>query len=511
MKSKQQAIQDLIKNKYRLLIVSAFVLVMIFPVLYYGVPWFGNSPDIYYVKAKVLQVQEGNLFTDPVSGMITMHPPIYHVVLAGLVFIGCRIDLALVIITILNVALLIFFVYRIMAFLYGSETAFISCLLISFIIEFMGSQSILLAASFNFSVVFFLWGLWIYIKSADSLPRVYFSSLLWGVAFIISPVYIFLLGLILIRDTIINKSMKRLLLIAGIFGLTISSFIYQSYLVYSHDLHHTTTFALWRGMPDAAWWWAMAQDFLTPGAQKTISLPTAIYVLVLAIGLWYMIKQKHIYWFLPLSFLAYLLTYYHFSNQYAIRIQLFFSLFWVAWVVRGMLSNKTERFVELIALLFIITYSIYNHYAVALDAYKRWSAGHALYEQIGKQLWKNLDEYIDDNEFLFCTKDTYFRFLMTQKPVHALGAYKTMDYYQLDSMVSKTLEYDYAMVINSRDPNVINGIATKYGVKTAVASSRDYGLPLFQALGQYWKPVYKDEYFTIFKDGSAARSPAPGS
>lgn len=499
MKIGLHEIAKLIMSNYKLLIISIFTLVMISPVLYYGVPWFGNSPDIYYVKAKVLQVQEGNLFTDPVSGRTTMHPSIYHLVLAGMVFIGCSIDLALVIITVLNVVLLILFVYIIVDVLYGSSTAFISCLLVSFVVEFMGSRNILLAASFNFSVAFFLWGLWIYIKSTDSVAKSCVASLLWGIAFIISPVYIFLLALLFIRDFVIYRSVKRLLMVCGTFLLTVVPFIIQLYAVYSQGLYHTTTFALWRGLPDEGWWKAIARDFLSPGAQNIFSVPTAIYILLLILGIWFVIKHKRIFWFLPLALVAYILTYYHFSGQYAIRIQLFFSILWLALVVRGMISHKRERYVDVIALLFITAYSVYNHYSMALDSYHRWSEGESLYNQIGTRLWNNLDNYIDDDEFIFCTKDTYFRFIMTRKPVHALGAYKTMDYYQLDSLVSSSYESDYKIVINSRNYDIISGLAAKYGVKTAVASSRDYGLPLFQTLGQYWKVVYRDEYFTIFK------------
>jgi len=500
MKSYLHATTEAIKRNYRTAIITIIVLAMILPVLYYGVPWFGNSPDIYYVKAKVLQVQEGNLFTDPVSGRITMHPAIYHEVIAGLVFIGCDIDMALAIISILNVVLLVFFVYKIVRHLYDPVTAFISCLLISFVVEFMGSRNILLAASFNFSVAFFLWGLWFYIRSKDSLAKACLTSLLWGLAFIISPVYIFLLGLIFIRDFVRYRSPKRLVVMISTFLLAIIPFIIQMYTVYGRGRYYTTTFALWRGLPGIDWWKAVVHDFLSPGGQTIVSLATAIYVLILILGIWYAIRRKRVFWFLPLSIIAYIFTYYHFSSQYAIRIQLFFSIFWVAMVVHDIIPNKKERYIEIMALLFIVGYSIYNHYGVALDAYHRWSAGEELYRQIGSRLWNNLDKYLDDNEFIFCTKDTYFRFIMTQKPIHALGAYKTMDYYQLDSLVSDTLESDYRTLINSWDYNIIKGLAAKYNVRTAIASSRDYGLPLFQTLSKYWKPVYRDEFFTIYRE-----------
>ena len=170
------------------LLLSSLIAIILGPLLYYRLPWYVSAPDIFYVKAKVLQVLAGSLFTDPITGYVTFHPPYYHLFLSFLSLLGIEIDWALIIVTVLNVSLIFFFAFKMLEVTFDRKTAFFTCLLIPFIVEYMGCRNILLATSFYFSMPFYLAGLWLYLKSNEFLLLTTGSAVLWGLAFLISPV-----------------------------------------------------------------------------------------------------------------------------------------------------------------------------------------------------------------------------------------------------------------------------------------------------------------------------------
>jgi len=69
-------------SKYRVIpVLTLFLLIMAGPILYIFIPHYYLTPDILYVKAKTMWVTNGHLYTDPVTGMPTFHPPYYHLFL----------------------------------------------------------------------------------------------------------------------------------------------------------------------------------------------------------------------------------------------------------------------------------------------------------------------------------------------------------------------------------------------------------------------------------------------
>jgi hypothetical protein len=481
------------------LILAGLVLIIVAPVLYYGAPYFVNSPDMFYVKAKVLQVQQGNIYADPITGYDTFHPPLYHVVLAGLSFLGWSIDVNLILLTIINVSLFVYFTYRLCSHLYDTNTAFIVCLLIPFIVEFMGSRNILLATSFNFSVPFFLGGLLVYLRSGTSYLRIGLAGLVWGIAFLISPVYLFLLALIFIRDVVITRQWRRFLILIGTFAVSIIPFFIHARVIISQNLHHSSTFALWRGLPDIAFFKNMLFEFVSPSVHDIASFSTLIAVVFMIVAGVIIIRRKKVIWFIPLSCVAYLLTYYHFSAQYAIRIELFISIFLIGVFVDGIQAQWLNRKMWLVPLIIIVGGSLFAQYKNVLDDYRRIESGWEDNQAITQNLVANLDIHLTDNEYVLCTKETYFRYIMPYKSVHALGAYRTMTYYQLDTIVASRLENDYGHVIQSLDYEEILKIANKYEMNAAVFSGRERKLPVYKTLASRWDPVYWDEYFIIMK------------
>jgi len=481
-----------------LIAICVLVLVILGPLIYYGVPWFVTSPDIFYVKAKALQVLHGDIYADPITGYDTFHPPFYHVFLAGLVSAGFSINGALTLVTVCNVALLFLLTFLIVGRVFDSRAAFFTCLMLPFIFEFMGGRNILLATSFNYSLPFYLAGLWLYIAYKESFARVIPAFVLWGIAFLISPVYVFLLILTFVYDIIDRRAIRQSLILIAVFLITIIPFFYQAYTIYSQGLHHTSTFQLWRGIPGLEWWKNLYLDFLSPTLREILSIPVGIYILILAINIAMITESRRVHWFIAVSFPAYLLTAYHFSSQYAIRIEFLLSLILVSVAIDYLRRKKINRYLWIIPVYAIAGISIYYHYENILDDYRRWQQGKDVYQQLGGQFWANMDSYLESGEYIFCTKETYFQFIMTQYPVHSLGAYRTMEYYQLDSIISNQIEEDYVRAMASDDYGVILQIAEKYEINTAVAAQRDLQVPIFQVLSSRWPVAYKDRFFVIF-------------
>jgi hypothetical protein len=88
---------------------------------------------------------------------------------------------------------------------------------------------------------------------------------------------------------------------------------------------------------------------------------------------------------------------------------------------------------------------------------------------------------------------------MPYQPVHALGAHKTLKYYQVSPKIAQTLEKDYNTVIHSSDYDSILAIADKYDIQKAVVSGNDMQYPLFKTLADKWSLIYRDKYFAILQ------------
>ena len=139
------------------------------PILYIFIPHYYLTPDILYVKAKTMWVTNGHLYTDPVTGMPTFHPPYYHLFLSLFVRLGIGIDFLLIAVSVMNVALLMLFGYLLLRRLFDTTTSLLTLLLLPFISQYMGPSYLFLASSFSFSVPIFLAGLLMYTKKAPTL------------------------------------------------------------------------------------------------------------------------------------------------------------------------------------------------------------------------------------------------------------------------------------------------------------------------------------------------------
>ena len=176
------------------LVLILFALILAGPVLYHGLPLYSFMPDIQFVKAKTLHVAAGDLYADPVTGFPTFHPPFYHLFLSFLTKLGIGINALLLMVSFLNTALIILMTFKLLSAVLGEQPAFIASLLLPFIIRFMGPGYLLLATAFYFSAPFYMIGLWLFLKERPGGGGIALIGLLWGLAFLLSPGYLFLIG-----------------------------------------------------------------------------------------------------------------------------------------------------------------------------------------------------------------------------------------------------------------------------------------------------------------------------
>jgi hypothetical protein len=428
-------------NKHsRIIWLTILGFIILGPVFYYRVPFSDISPDILYVKAKVLQIMQGSLFADPITGYDTFHPPFYHLFLIPFKSIGLDFNTILVMVTIINVSLMFFLVYKIVRTVYDSRTGFYTCLLIPFILESMGGGGILLPSSFYFSVSFYLAGLWFYVKSTKSIKLTIAGSVFWGLAFLISPVYVFLLGLTFLYEALIMKRLRRFMIMAATFLVTITPFFVQAYYIYSQDLWGSSVFSFWREIPDAQWWLSLLTTFVYPSKGRLGDISSILFI---------------------------------------IR------------------TIKLNKYTLLIPLAVFVLFGVFRHYAVALPNFRLVKENHANLEKSGSNLWQNMDKYLKKNRYIFCTKSDYREYILGRFPAYSLGAWRNLDYYQLNPGIADMLRNDYYTALGSDNYEEIIAIADKYEIETALISGMSQNTPLFKTLMERWYKLYTGDYFCI--------------
>ncbi len=487
-----------IKQYSHELILGLLVLVIVGPTLYYRLPFFVFSPDILYVKAKVMWVLRGSIFTDPITGLVTMHPPLYHLFLAPFVAAGMDVNFVMALTAVLVVVLIFVLTYKIISDQFDRTTAFWTCLMLPFIVEYMGPRNILLATAYYFSIPFYLAGLWLYLRSSSAAATVG-AAVLWGLAFLISPVYVFLIGLTFLYEWIIKKRFRRFLVLVATFMVVIIPFLIQLYVVYSQGLGEAETFSLWRGIPNADWLGNLVVEFIAPTYHEVISFSGLAHIAILLTALILLIKTKQFYWYFAVSLLAYILTFYHFSGQYAIRIQLFFSLFLVAWLIWRLRQSRLSRITSSAMAVVLMMFALYHISDETLTNYRLDMPNKTKQIKLGQRPKQLLSMYVEKDSYVFCDLIVYQEFIMPFYPAHTLGAHRTMKYFQLPGSVADELHADYQLVENSGDYDMIDSIARKYDITIAIQYAAQKESPLFRTLAANWELAFHGPYFTIWE------------
>jgi hypothetical protein len=482
-------------------ILGINILVLLGPLLYYQHALYLVTPDIQHIKGKILRILTGQLYADPVSGFPTFHPPLYHLILAPFKAIGLSFDLIFFGVTAFYIILGVYFLYKLIGYLWGNYVSLWVCLMLPFIAYFMGYGQLYLESSFYFSVPFFLAGLWLYLRSQK---RGYFAfgyGVLWGLSFMLSPGYLFPIGLLFIYRLIIWRDFRQSLQGVAAFAVTLIPFYVQAYVIFSQKMYGTQAFALWRGFPGLDFVVSILNNlFLTP--PNTFLTPwTWIAFALASIGIVGLFKEKGQRVYAAIFFAAFILTLYHFMPQYAIRVKFFFSIFLVATAIRFMLNLRIKNTVRLSILSFFVICGLFYHYKTLIESYTIQSVDLVNYNKmLDAGLIASLNTSTMPNQFVIATADTYRHYVMPVVPVHGLAAWRTGEYYQVPTAKAVELNQDYDSLLQCRDTSCLNAFCRKYNMITAVVQGpQELALPVFQVINHEWILTYKTPYFLVFK------------
>ncbi len=492
-------------NNYRLQICLLFAVIIISPVIYNLFPLHFFSPDIQYVKAKVLQVLQGNLFEDPITGYPTMHPPFYHYFLALLSLVGIPIDISLLLVTISNVLLIFFFVFKIIERQFDTGTAFVVTLAVPFIIEFMGCSYLFLASAFFFSIPIFLAGIFLYLKHNRTTRQAILSAFLWGLAYLISPIYVFLIGFTLLYELLISRNYRFFITASLTLLVTLIPFFYQLYVIYSRNLFGASTFALWRGLPDGQFIYGLIIAILSPIHKQLASPFVWIALTVSLVGIFgafrFRAQEQHRgnIKFVIIAAVAYLFTYYHFQPQYAIRIQFFLSIFLFAFAVALFQPIAWKKIWPIIIVALIVGSGVYVLFDRVTHQYGSQQKALRDYTRTRDRFGREFEKFVLPNEMILASHGTYRHYILPWHPVRGLMAYKSGEYFQLPSALAESLKEDYRVVLNCTNRECLSRICSKHQINIAVAYSADLKFPVFQFIDKNWQKIYDGQYFRIYR------------
>ena len=480
------------------IILALFAIIVIGPVLYYHIPPYYFTPDILYVKAKLLAVMQGSLFSDPVTGFPTMHPPFYHLVLAVPALIGISTEALPLLVSIFNVVLTLVFTYLVISRLFNSTVGLFTALLIPFINQHMGPSYLFLATAFYFSIPFFLAGLWLYLKPKQTMRHWILTGVLWGITFLISPGYVFVIGLFFLYELGVQRNFRRVIYTGIPFALALTPFYVQLYLVQATGMAGTSAFSLWRGIPDGEWMDAFFRYFLSPADGRLshwyIIPAMAIFISGVVLG----IRSKKARPYIIIFGAAWLLTAYHFNYfQYGPRIYFFLSLFLAAVVMEFIFSHLKGRAAVIAGIAFLSLIS-FDYLRQTVPEMSEYASSYDGYREIGAGLRTNLGKYITPGSFVLADEQTYRNFIMPYFPVKALVAHKTGEYYQVNSKLSAEMLDDLNYFRQSTTAEQIDFICRKYRMTVAVFGGNDKDISGFEVISRIWRQVYRDRYFVIY-------------
>lgn len=487
-------------------VLAAAILLLAAPVLIHQLPLYYFTPDIQYVKAKILRVMLGQLYTDPVTGFPNFHPPWYHVILSIPARMGIGLDTLLRYAAVQNVVLIMLFSWLILGRLFDRRTALATTLLVPFIFQHMGPGQIYLATAFYYSLPFYLAGLWLYLGPSRAAAIYALTALLWGAAFLVSPVYVFAIGFVFAYELVFRRDFRRVGMYIPVFLVAIIPFFVQAYSIYGPSLAGSSTFALWRGLPDLAWLQGFFSYLISPitGDPLTWSTPFAVGAGVL--GVIGYVRDRRPLPFLIIAAAAFLFTAYHFSFTYAARILYLVTLLLVGFAVELIRTAVPGRKTATLILVAAILAGNADHYWRYLGLYREQQTGFGDYENSAAGLNAALGKYIDPAGYVLATGITYRMMIMPRFAVHGLMAYKSGEYFQLNPEISRRMAEDYNLLMSSTDTVIIEDLCRAYNITTAVAGEvKEMPLPVFQTIAQNWTLVFRDGYFRIYVKPTRSR------
>jgi hypothetical protein len=261
----------------------------------------------------------------------------------------------------------------------------------------------------------------------------------------------------------------------------------------------TSTFAFWRGIPDAAWFASLPGHLLSPNTGKIDSWVVGIVLLVIVAGVFGYRKAETRHPLLIIILIAYLFMFYHFSPQYAARIWYIAAMLLVAYTVRLVFSLPWSRKILYSAIIVLIIIAVGDHVKRTADFYGERSDHYRGYRLLSEMMNPVLDKHLTPGEFVLAEAKTYRRHIMPFHQVHGLLAYQSGEYFQLPPEVAGEMLDDYNLLMASIDYPIIDSLCDKYGITTAVSRMGQEEFPVFGIIHASWQILADEEFFKIYR------------
>ncbi|MEE9443735.1 MAG: hypothetical protein V3V99_13815 [candidate division Zixibacteria bacterium] len=500
-------------NKYtHEVFLGLIIIVIVGPLLIFQSPPYFHTPDIQYVKAKTLAVMSGNLYDDPVTGFPSFHPPYYHLFLSWLASIGISLEIIPLIMAMINVCLLLIFSYLMLCRIFDKTTALLTTAMIPYINQYMGPGNIFLATAFYFSLPIFIAGLWVYLREKQTVLTRALTGFLLGLSFIISPVYLFVVGFLFIYEIIWKRQWSQIVILIGVFLISIIPFLIHTYTISSYQMAGTSAFSFWRGWPDWEWFQTFIGYLLYPADGKISHWQVLITLAIFVIGIIGIRKSRSTHFLIYIFLTAYLFTSYHYNAyQYGPRIFFFFGLLVTGYLIRHLRDFINIKMVSLGIITAFILFGIGEHLYRSYINLENEKVNYLNYRQIGRGLKDNLPDFVAVNDYILASTLTYRNFIMPYFPVRALVAHHSGEYFQLNSRIADEMLRDYNDFMAAGKPELVDLICRKYNIKIAVIGGRDVNQNGFKTIMEHWEKVYEDQTFKIFRKYAASDEPTGSS
>lgn len=488
-------------NKYaHEIFLGLIIIIIVGPLLIFQSPPYFHTPDIQYVKAKTLAVMNGNLYNDPVTGYPSFHPPFYHLFLSWLVSIGVSLEIIPLIMALINSCLLIVFSFLMLAKIFDRTTSLLTTAMIAYINQYMGPGHLFLATAFYFSMPIFMAGLWIYLKSKQTIITRIVTGLLWGLSFIISPVYLFVIGFIFLYEIIWRRQWSQIAILICVFLVSIIPFLIQAFTIYNYQMAGTSAFSFWRGWPDLDWFQIFFGYLLYPVDGHINHWQVILTIIIFIAGL-ISIRKSHSPHFLIFIFgAAYLFTSYHYNpHQYGPRIFFFLGLLITGYMIKYLRNIIKVKVIAGWLIAALLLTAMGEHLYRSYINLEKERTNYTNYQQIGRGLKDNFGKFIETDEYILASSLTYRNFIMPYFPVRALVAHQSGEYFQLNSVIADEMLKDYNEFMAAGRPELVDLICRKYNIKIAVIGGRDVNERGFKTIMEHWDMVYEDPTFKIYR------------
>jgi hypothetical protein len=281
--------------------------------------------------------------------------------------------------------------------------------------------------------------------------------------------------------------------------VSIIPFFIQASIIYRASMMGTAAFAPWRGLPDFAWLGTMISYFFSPMDGRLTHWQILPAAGVAVLGIVAVARTRPAPALPIIAGLAFLFTAYHYTAQYASRVQFVLALVLAAYAIRYLTEIIRDRHISYGLVLALALFGVVDHTVRTADFYATRATHFAGYDAIVETCLPGVAPFLQPDSFVLATDQTYRDFIMPFFPVHGLVAYRSGEYYQLTTALADEMLADYEEIMGTTNLGAIDQICIKYRINIAIFRRGDDTFPIYRAVNRVWQPVYRDDFFRVYR------------